>query len=332
MAFSQTAIPRSGSSDVSPATSLVILSPTQPSQLTLVAGATEVPLDGVTMLGAGIDGTTGLRTQFWRVRLLDPLLPASAELVLTGFGASAIQPSLTRVMLTTFVTAAGYDKNNPGTPAVIKSLSLRRVRYPLSDIGAGFCVFAEYQGYITVDIEPAVIPGTPPESVVSTVTLAPRHGGAAEQSFMFTGPAPFLGYPPLPSNYPTSGERWMPDLDPTLEYCASISSFGFNDLAVLPVVSNSVCATVEQIAVPGAGEPADGGSDAGADAGAGSGADLDAAVDAGDDAKVPPPASSGGCSLAGGVGARGLPLLAPLVVLARRRQGRQARPTVPPRD
>src|SRR5262249_19491267 len=74
-----TALPRAGSSEVSPATSIIVLSTLQPSQLTLVAGGTDVPLDGVTLLGRGIDGTTGQGTQFWRVRIIGPgtLLPAS---------------------------------------------------------------------------------------------------------------------------------------------------------------------------------------------------------------------------------------------------------------
>jgi hypothetical protein len=275
-----TAIPRAGSPAVSPATSLVVLSGLQPSQLTLTAGATNVPLDGVTLIGDGIDGTTGRRTQFWRVRVADALLPTASELVLSGIGQNGA-----RIALTTFTTAAAYDKKDAGTPAVLKSLGLRRVRYPLSEINAGQCVFAEYHGFIAVEIDPATIPGTPPESVVSTLTLAPRHGGAAPQSFTFTGPAPFVGFPLL-----TSG-GWMPHLDPTLEYCASITSFGNNDLAVQPVTSNMLCATVEQV----------------------SGADASA------------PGTSDGCSVAGGASGGSATLLVQLVMIARRRRSAAAR-------
>ena len=73
-----------------------------------------------------------------------------------------------------------------------------------------------------------MIPGTPDESVVSTITLAPRHGGAQAQSFTFTGP--FKGFPAFTDAYSLpSTAAWKPDLDPTLEYCVSVSSFGFGD-------------------------------------------------------------------------------------------------------
>jgi hypothetical protein len=271
-----TALPRSGSSEVSPATSLVVLSSIQPSQLTLTAGGTNVLLDGVTLLGSGIDGTTGQGTQFWRVRVIGPLtlLPASSELVLSGIGQDG-KPTT----LTTFTTAAAYDKNDAGKAATVKRLSLRRVRYPVSEINAGGCVFAEYQGYITIEADPAAIPGTPPESVVSTLMLGPKNGGAAQQSITFTGPMPFVG-----GDFPTSGPMWRPALDPTLEYCASITSFGFNDHAVLPVTSNVVCTTVEQVTAPGAAGAAD------------------------------------GCSVAKGASGGGLPLLVLLTIYARRRK------------
>jgi MYXO-CTERM domain-containing protein len=115
----------------------------------------------------------------------------------------------------------------------------------------------------------------------------------------------------------------MPDLDPTLEYCATISSFGFNDQAVLPVRSNAVCSTVEQVTVPGAGEPPDGGLDARVDADATS--EVDTAVDA--DATVAvdakgAPGASGGCAVGGGTGGGGAALLLLLSVLVHRRRFR----------
>jgi hypothetical protein len=287
-----TGIPRASSTEVSTATSLVILSGSQPSQVALLAGTTAVPVDGVTAIGSGIDGVSGQPTQFWRVRVLDQFLPASAQLEL-----SAVGPTGTRSTLTTFTTAAAYDKN-PGTPAKISNLALRRVRYPVSEIASGNCVFAEYHGYIGVDIEPAVIPGTPPASVVSTLTLAPRHGGAQAQSFMFTGP--FKGFPALTDDPSPAAALWKPELDPTLEYCVGITSFGFGDLARLPVTSDPACVSVQQ-----AGAPATG-------------------VDAGSDTKATP-ASSGGCSIGGGERAVGLPLVGWLLLALSSRSARRRR-------
>jgi len=306
-----TAIPRTGATDVPTSTSLIILSYGQPSQVTLMAGGIAVPIDGVAAFGAGIDGTTGQFTGFWRVRTLDAMLPPSAELVLSVAG-----PNNTRSTVTTLTTAAGYDKAQ-GTPANLKSLSLLRVRYKLSDIAAGRCVFAEYHGYIMLDADPAVIPGTPPASVLTTVTIAPPHGGAATQSLTFTGPNTFIGGGPGSDYYPTSQPTWNPDFDPTLEYCASMSSIGYGDQSRLALVSNTVCARVMEVAVPGAGDGADGGADAssettsdgasisdavaGADGGAGDDAAHDTATagTGGDATTCVQPGASSGCSVAG---------------------------------
>jgi hypothetical protein len=274
-----TAIPRTGATEVPTSTSLIILSSGQPSLVTLTANGVGVPVDGVTPLGGGVDGATGKFTTFWRVRVLDQMLPPSADLVLSLAG-----PDNTRSTVTTLRTAAGYDKVQ-GTAANLKTLSLLRVRYRLSDIGAGACVFAEYHGYVALDADPALIPGTPPESVISTLTLAPRNGGAAPQSFTFTGPGTFTGGELLPGNYPSSQPTWKPDLDPSLEYCAFITSFGYGDKSRLPVGSNIVCAKVREFAVPGAEGVADG-----------SAADT---TDGGVNGEPPASASSsGGCVIA----------------------------------
>jgi hypothetical protein len=119
-------------------------------------------------------------------------------------------------------------------------------------------VFSEYIGYITFDADSATIPGTPPESVVSSISLTPKYGGAAPQGMTFTGAKPYSGDPP--GAYSPTTATWMPFLDPTLEYCAGISSFGFGDIARLPLVSNTVCARVQEISLSGA-TPSTGGCD-----------------------------------------------------------------------
>ena len=108
MAPPPAAIPRTGATDVSTATSIVILSSSQPSQVEVTAGTGPVPTDGVTPIGAGIDGVTGQLTQFWRVRI-GSFLPPSTEIVVSIAGPAGGA----RMNLSSFRTAASYDK----TPA-----------------------------------------------------------------------------------------------------------------------------------------------------------------------------------------------------------------------
>jgi hypothetical protein len=247
-AVTPTAIPRTGATDVSTASSFVIVSGTPPKEIALAAGGVDVPLTTPVLLSSGFEPTTGLPVGFWQVKAAKDFLPASSTLVLSAAGAAGA-----RVTLTTIQTAAGYDKA-PGTPATVKSLKLTRIRYPISLIGAGSCVFSEYVGFVELDVTPAAIPGTPGDSVVNTIRLAPRHGGAAEQTSTFVGTKLFVGMPgevTLP--------QWMPHLDPTLEYCADIVSWGVGDLARLPVRSETVCTRVAQVDAPGTGGCAAGG-------------------------------------------------------------------------
>jgi hypothetical protein len=232
-----------------------------PADLTLTAADAGVPLGPLTPFGSG-PGDAMVRTfNFWQVKANGGFLPASSDLVL-----SASDGNGGRVTLTTIRTAAGYDKQ-PGTPATLKSLTLTRVRYPISEIGSGDCVFSEYIGYISFESDPASIPGTPADSVVNTITLRPRYGGAADQSRTFTGATSYTGEPAGALSSAPSSE-WLPYLDPTLEYCAGIRSFGYGDIARLPVDSNVLCVRVNEVSPPGARV-----DDAGA-------AVLDAGVDA----------------------------------------------------
>jgi hypothetical protein len=306
------AIPRDGATDVPTATSFVVVSSFAPVDLQLAAGATAVPLDPPTPAGFGDDGASTFALSFWRVQATGGMLPASSDLVLSesdGKGG--------RRVLTTIHTAAGYDKLQ-GTPAALKSLTLTRVRYPIAEINSGDCVFAEFIGFVSFDADPAAIPGTPAASIVSTISLAPKYGGAAGQAFTFTGARPFTGEPA--GAVTSSKPAWMPYLDPSLEYCAGITSFGYGDIARLPVVSNTVCARVQEISMPGArtddaGAPGDGGApdastpDASVamnDAAASTDATAPAA-DAGADAGsfvcgTVPPKGGGGCDAAEGAG------------------------------
>jgi MYXO-CTERM domain-containing protein len=260
-----TTLPRTGATDVPTASSFIIASGAAPTDLVLKAGDVDVPLKAPTSLGPGREAKSNGHVTFWKVETVSGFLPASADLVLSAAGPQGGP----RVVLTSVKTAAGYDKQ-PGTPATLKRLKLTRVRYPVEEIGAGGCVFAEYIGYISFESDPATFPGTPADSIVNTITLYPKNGGAAEQSFTYDGSEAYTGSPP---GVFWPGLGWMPQLDPTLEYCATIQSFGVGDIAREAVTSNTVCASVEQISSSDAGAQPDGGA---------------------------PPPSSDGCAVAGG--------------------------------
>jgi hypothetical protein len=240
-------LPRSGATGVSTATSIVVFGRGTPTGFSLMAGGQSIPLDAPVELGAGADATSG-RVTFWRLRpaTTDGFLVASSEHVLTA--TSQTGP----VSVTTFTTAAGYDKAQGVAPA-LNALHLWRVRYPVSDINSGNCVFDEYHGFITVDYTPGSVPNTAVDSVVHAFTLAQKNGGTT-QTFLYTGGTPFVGLEPTGA-YPTPIGLWHPDLDPTREYCLTVSAVGDGDIARLPVSSQSVCAQVVQLSVGGAPPP-----------------------------------------------------------------------------
>ncbi len=259
-----TAIPRAGAVGVSPATSIVVVVPREPFGVSVLANGQAAPVSGWQAIGAGIDKSGG-PTSFWQLSV--GLLVASADYVVmlptggTDGGAAT---------LTTFSTAAGYDKV-AGTAANLRSVHLWRVRYPVADIASGNCVFAEYASFVTVDYDPATIPNTAPGSVIQLFQLVPDTGGTS-QTFVYTGDAPFAGLAPSGA-YPLPLGQWQPDLDPTRRYCLTMSAIGDGDLARLGTPSNQVCADVVQLSATGAPPPPaiGGGPDGGSLDGAGSG-------------------------------------------------------------
>ncbi|HLK89077.1 MAG TPA: hypothetical protein VKZ18_04230 [Polyangia bacterium] len=291
-----TAIPRAGATGVSTATSIVVVSPREPFGVEVTADGQPVPVSGWGALGAGVDGSGGA-TSFWRLWLggVGALLAGNTDYVVTLPGGAGAGGDAGAPTLTTFSTAAGYDKA-AGTPANVRGLHLWRVRYPVADIASGNCVLSEYVGFLTVDYDPATIPNTAPGSVVQSFQLAPDTGGT-QQTFVYTGDAPFAGLAPA-GDYPLPLGQWQPDLDPTRRYCLGVSSIGDGDLARPATGSNTVCADVVQLSATGA-PPAP-------SAGAGG--------------------SSGGCSTAG-TGASWLAAILALVAavsLGRRPQRRRA--------
>lgn len=273
------AIPRTGTQGVSTATSIVVLSSSEPRDLVLTADGAPVETDGAVRVGAGDDGKYR-SVDFWRVRLPgDGMLQPS-----TTYELSAevwADGGTGRSVLTSFTTGPRYDKE-PGTPAAPKSLRLWRVRYPLGEIGSGNCVFSEYVGFISIDWDPASVPKTTPENTVYALTLAPKTGGAP-QTLFFTGGEPFQGAAPTGAHPNiTMADRWHPELDPTREYCARVAvAFADGDQARGIPTSENVCATVTEIDATGTG-PGAGGAPA---------SDASAADE--------PPAGEGGCSTSG---------------------------------
>jgi len=263
-------LPRAGATGVSTATSIVVLWQGQPSGLALQAAGQDVPLAAPFALGAGAEGFNRALS-FWQVRpaTANGLLAPSAEHVLT-----ATYQGKT-VEVTRFTTAAGYDKVE-GVAPIARRLQLWRVRYPVSDISSGNCVWAEYHGFLTVDYDAATIPNTEPASVLHTFHLAPKTGGSA-QTFNYVGDAPFAGLAPS-GDHPLPLGLWQPELDPTREYCLTISASGDGDIGRPRLDSQPVCATVTQLSASGAPPSLV----------------ITGAGDAGD---------AGGCNVAGGGGA-----------------------------
>jgi hypothetical protein len=244
------ALPRTGATDVSTNTSIVVLSRTEPFDLQLRANGESVPINGWTPLGSGRDEQLG-PTSYWRLRA--PLQPASTY----ALSSAAASTDGGDSEITQFSTGPGYDKT-PGTAPTLRALRLWRVRYPVSAIGGGACVFSEYHGFITVDYDPAVIPNTEATSVVHTFRLVPKTGGL-EQTFVYTGSDAFSGYAPSGDYYPPSFSSWQPELDPSREYCLTIEAFGDADLARQTPTSNQVCARVTELAAKGASQDGAGG-------------------------------------------------------------------------
>jgi hypothetical protein len=222
-----------------------------------------------------------------------------------------------RVELTRFTTKAGYDKD-AGVAAKPRSLELWRVRYPLSEINQGNCVSSEYRGYLRIDYDPARVPNTAPDGTVYVITLGPKTGGST-QAFYFLGDDLFKGQ--SPELDPHLLDRWSPELDPSREYCATISAFGDGDLARLPITSESLCASVKQLS----SYPDDAGSSAEQPDALPTSTGTDPVFSAPSNAGAP----LGGCATALGtrrLGARGPVFMAALLAWLAGRRKRSRRP------
>ena len=240
------ALPTSGAVDVSPMSSIILVSGqgSIPAGLTLQAAGQPVTMPAIARLGSGVVEWAG--ATFWQISSY--LQPSTAYIL--AYSDNGIATELTH-----FTTAASYDKN-PGQPPVLENLRLWRVHYPTDQAWGGSCVSGEYEGYIDLNYQDGSLPGTLAEEVVSVLRLAPKTGGSS-QTFVFAGPSHFEGAPQMwdPATAAFVDVRdgglpspvyalWKPSLEPDREYCATLTISGRNDLAMEVVTSNTVCAAV----------------------------------------------------------------------------------------
>lgn len=231
-------LPLPTSSTISTATTIHIVAETQPTWVEVTAGGKLVKTDGVELVsGMHLPNERG---KLWRVRGLNlsdtnSILQASSEYVVSmTYGGK-------RRELTRFTTASGYDKQQ-GTAPLLRAVKLWRVRYP-AGLG-GMCIYSEYHAFIELDYEPAAIPDTPSGSVIYTVRLWPKTGGQ-RQDWSFTGAHVFKGAPPKAPDYMPGA--WPTDLDPSREYCVTITARGYGDLARLTLTSEEKCTQVTSL-------------------------------------------------------------------------------------
>jgi hypothetical protein len=233
------AFPGAGATDVSPQSSIFLVTPTVTTPtLVLEENGVALPSSPVSLLGQGQLGYQ--YGTFWRLSPQaspsSPLLPASRYVLKIQLG-SATSP------LSQFTTAASYDKQ-PGQAAVLTALRLWRVHYSAEEIGGGSCVFSEYMGYVDLDYQDSSVPNTPAAEVVNVIRLVSRQS-LDEHSFVVAGNH-FEGIMEGPGGVPHAG-TWTPPLMPGEEYCATMTSYGRNDLAMPVVVSDPICAKVQNV-------------------------------------------------------------------------------------
>ncbi len=263
----EAALPVSGATEVSPRSSLILITPdiSPPAGLILEANGVAVPIPAAAQLGHGIYGAgeaKNARAMFWSVNV--GLQPATSYVLTRREGAVVTE-------LTRFTTAATSEAL-PGQAPILQALHLWRVHYPAGH-DAEACIAGEHEGYIDLNYRNGSIPGTPLEQTISIITLTPKDGGES-QAFVFSGVTHFEGAP-VPGESGAlvdvqSGGRpdpalatWKPMLDPDTAYCATMTMFGRNDLASAPLTSNQVCAGVIGLEAPGAGGCSVGGGAAG---------------------------------------------------------------------
>jgi hypothetical protein len=238
------AFPRSGATGVSPRSSIFISTPNlPPAGLVVEANGQAVPLPDLLPVGTGPQGT------WWQLRggLRGGLRPDTTYVVRVEDGGVSKQ-------LTTFVTSP-QSSETAGTAPEISRLRLWRVHYGAPGTNGGDCVSSEFEGYIDVDYTPGALPDTPPDELLNVLTLSPKDGGPS-QTLVFTGSERIHlarhfdmnggGLQDVPDGKLPSPIHagWKPELAPDRAYCATLTIYGRNDLAIPLTTSLPACAPV----------------------------------------------------------------------------------------
>lgn len=248
--LAQPVAPPAGKTDVSPASSIMVVQSYPPHELTLAANGVAVDLPAPEQRGPFFP-TGGFLYAYQLPQLLEP----DTDYVLSGPDPSVFPPDPEQIVeLLHFRTASSYDEQ-PGTAPVITLFKLWRVRYPLDLIGAGSCVFSEYQGYLQLRFDPASVPDTAPSDILYQLVIQPSTGGSTSV-IEFRADHPYVGYDHSKDSLPLSptGE-WPLELDPTREYCVTLEAQGDGDIARPALASQQVCAKIVQLSAPGAPPP-----------------------------------------------------------------------------
>jgi hypothetical protein len=235
------AFPASGATDVSPMTSVVLVSSTRtPTGLTVQVGGQAVDFPNLTFLGHGLakDGSAF----FW---YLNGSLSPSTTYVLSD------QESGVTHALTRFTTAATYDQV-AGQAPVLNGLHLWHVNPQQGPPDT--CAFSDYDGYIDLDYQDGSMPGTPGEELVNVLSLRDQADNSP-QTFVFAGVGHFQGVQIEDAWVDLSDGglpwlalgMWQPSLKLDHQYCATLTLYGRNNLAIPTVVSNTVCSGVVSI-------------------------------------------------------------------------------------
>lgn len=230
-------IPRPGATQVPTIVDLVVLDDRTPEVVLTTASGAVVPVGPAAVIGAGFDAATSSRGTVFRATPKGELAANTEHVV-----------SVDGVERSRFTTAAGYAKK-PGVAPVARGVTFTRVRYPLSELGSGNCVFSEYLGFASFDWTLGSFLDTPADSTVHVLTVAAKTGGTSE-SLVWFGTTPFAGSK-AEGDHPAPGGFWHPYLDPTRAYCFSVAAYPYGG-AVLPTRSEQVCADVAQVSAPGA--------------------------------------------------------------------------------
>ncbi|MBI5548791.1 MAG: hypothetical protein HY901_33330 [Deltaproteobacteria bacterium] len=214
---------------------------------------------------------------------------------------TAVSDQGNREELTRFTTSETTDAS-PGTPATIKSLSVKVMEYPPEEVQGSMCVGCSTASLAFVEFNPAHLPDTFAGSVLYSWTVYPESGfgdslsgpiryAAGAESFGCRGPFP-------------CGPAACANLQVGSRYCAKVMAWGIPYAPDKALVSDEVCTRVVREVRPGRG-----GADAGVEGDDARGPGPDVEIPAGQADAGGPALGSSGCAIAAGDCLALLPLL-----------------------